>query len=63
MNGVKKKKGLIRFEMVGEEGKGHEKYYTVNLSIDGELAGTGKGFSKKIAEQMAAENVCSQLGI
>lgn len=58
-----KEKKPIRFELVGEEGKGHEKFYTVNLCIEGEVAGTGKGFSKKIAEQMASENVCSTLGI
>jgi ribonuclease III len=58
-----REKKPIRFELVGEEGKGHEKFYTVNLCIDGETAGTGKGFSKKIAEQMAAENVCLKLGV
>ena len=58
-----REKKPIRFEMVGEEGKGHEKFYTVNLCIEGEIAGTGKGFSKKIAEQMASENVCTKLGI
>ena len=60
---IQREKKTIRFEMVGEEGKGHEKYYTVNLCIEGEIAGTGKGFSKKIAEQMAAQNVCSKLGL
>ena len=58
-----REKKAIRFELVGEEGKGHEKFYTVNLCIEGEAAGTGKGFSKKIAEQMAAENVCLKLGV
>ncbi len=58
-----REKKPIRFELVGEEGKGHEKFYTVNLCIENENAGTGKGFSKKIAEQMAAENVCTFLGI
>lgn len=58
-----REKKSIRFELVGEEGKGHEKFYTVNLSIDNEVEGSGKGFSKKIAEQMAAESVCTKLGI
>lgn len=58
-----REKKAIRFELVGEEGKGHEKFYTVNLCIDNEVAGSGKGFSKKIAEQMAAECVCAKLGI
>jgi ribonuclease III len=58
-----REKQAIRFELVGEEGKGHEKFYTVTLAINGEVAGTGKGFSKKIAEQMASEQVCQSLGI
>jgi ribonuclease-3 len=58
-----KEKKPIRFELVGEDGKGHEKYYTVNLLINNEVVGTGKGFSKKLAEQMAAEIVTSKLGI
>lgn len=55
-------KKQMRFELIGEEGKGHEKFYTVNLLISGEINGTGKGFSKKIAEQMAAEVACNKLG-
>ncbi len=58
-----REKKPIRFELAGEEGKGHEKFYTVNLCIENVIAGTGKGFSKKLAEQMAAENVCNNLGI
>ena len=53
----------IKFELVSEEGKGHEKFYTINLCAEGIVEGTGKGFSKKIAEQMAAEFLCNKLSI
>ena len=45
---------LIRYEVLEETGPGHDRTYTVAVRIDGQTAGTGRGKSKKNAEQQAA---------
>lgn len=44
----------LKYEVVGEEGPDHDKSYTVEVSIDGRAIATGKGSSKKHAQQSAA---------
>ncbi|MCR5508614.1 MAG: ribonuclease III [Lachnospiraceae bacterium] len=44
----------LRYELAGEEGPDHNKVYTVNVLINGTVSGTGRGSSKKRAEQGAA---------
>ena len=39
------------------------KLFTVQASVDGEIVGLGKEFSKKNAEKLAAEKACESLGI
>ena len=49
------------YRMVGEEGPDHAKTFTVEVLIDGRVAGRGSGRSKKEAERAAAESVLEGL--
>jgi ribonuclease-3 len=49
-----KNKRKVRFELTGCYGKSHARQYEISLFIDGELTGTGKGSSKKRAEEDAS---------
>ncbi len=44
-----------QYKVLSEEGPDHEKIFTVGALIDGVLKGSGKGPSKQIAQQKAAE--------
>ncbi len=44
----------LTYEVVGEDGPDHDKVYTVEVRIDGKSVATGKGSSKKHAQQSAA---------
>lgn len=46
---------LPRYTTVGESGPDHDKRFDVQVMIQGEVAGTGTGKSKKEAEQQAAK--------
>lgn len=46
--------GELHYELVGEEGPEHDKEFFVNALLDEEIIGTGKGHTKKGAEQQAA---------
>lgn len=53
----------ILFEIVGN-GEGESvKLFTIQVTIDGEPAGTGCDYNKKNAEKLAAEKACSKLDI
>lgn len=53
----------IRFEILDvKEGK-HYKEFTAQVFVDNKPIGTGTGFNKKRAEQVAAENSCNMLKI
>ena len=43
--------------MVEENGPDHEKYFVIDVCINGEQIAKGEGKSKKIAEQNAAQNL------
>ncbi|MBR5219135.1 MAG: ribonuclease III [Clostridia bacterium] len=47
-------KSGIEYEVIGEEGPAHNKCFTVSVKVEGDVLGTGKGRSKKAAEQAAA---------
>ncbi len=51
----------IRYEVIGEEGPDHAKTFLVEVQIDGKKAGTGKGSTKKAAEQAAAYSVIRKM--
>ena len=46
--------GLLRYELIREEGPEHDKNFVVEALIGDRKAGTGSGHSKKAAEQQAA---------
>lgn len=50
-----KKKALIDFKLIAEEGKSHNRRYTVACIYAEEKAGEGQGSSKKKAEEQAAK--------
>ena len=52
---------LPRYVTVRESGPDHRKTFEVELSIRGDLMGTGRGLSKKEAEQMAAKQALEQM--
>lgn len=60
---IQREKKNLKFEVVEEKGKNHEKYYTVNVIINDVVEGTGEGKSKKTAEQHASEIVCNKNNI
>jgi ribonuclease-3 len=53
----------ITFELVTNQEGENTKLFTVQALIDGEVTGSGKEFSKKNAEKLAAEKACEALGI
>lgn len=46
--------GQISYQLIGEEGPDHNKSFCVNVLIRDKVYGTGKGRTKKAAEQQAA---------
>ncbi len=44
------------YTVVHEEGKDHEKIFTINALIQGIVIGTGTGTNKKSAQESAAED-------
>ena len=50
----------IEYSLIKEGGPAHKKYFIVEVKIDGIVYGTGKGRSKKEAEQQAAKEAISK---
>jgi ribonuclease-3 len=53
----------VRYEVVDVEGPPHERRFTCSAKVDGEEYGVGSGRSKKAAEQEAARQVLTSLGL
>lgn len=53
----------ISFDLVNNLDGENIKLFTVQASVDGEVVGMGKEFSKKNAEKLAAEKACETLAI
>jgi ribonuclease-3 len=53
----------ISFDVIENEIGESLKLFTVQASIEGQMLGLGKEFSKKNAEKLAAEKACEALGI
>ena len=53
----------IMFEHITNQDGESNKLFTIAVNVDGEIVGTGKEFSKKYAEKLAAEKACEALGI
>jgi len=56
-----KKNQTITYRLAGESGPDHDKQFVVELTLNGELFGTGAGSSKKRAEQDAARQALEKL--
>ena len=52
---------VLKYRLTGEEGPDHDKRFFVEVDLNGEVAGRGKGYSKKEAEQMAAKAAIAKL--
>ena len=57
----RKKDQVISYALVGESGPDHDKTFTVEVSVNGVVVGTGTGSSKKRAEQDAAHCAMDKL--
>ncbi len=53
----------VSFDLIANADGENAKLFTVQASVDGEIMGLGKEFSKKNAEKLAAEKSCEALGI
>ncbi|MDF7819464.1 ribonuclease III [Runella sp. MFBS21] len=51
----------VRFAIVEEKGSRHFREFISQVTLDGEVFAQGSGYSKKKAEQSAAEKACEQL--
>ncbi len=58
----KESKQLV-FEIIEEKGKRHQKEFTAQIIIDSEPLTVGYGYSKKKAEQAAAQKACEILEV
>lgn len=54
--------GHPKYLVHDEEGPDHQKIFSVQVSVTGQTVGTGKGRSKKEAQQMAARDALERLG-
>ena len=52
----------IAYEVTEEEGEAHHKVFTANVLLNGQKIGSGKGMSKKEAEQAAAKEAIGLMG-
>jgi ribonuclease-3 len=60
---VQKEKKEFSFETIENSATTTDKQYLIHLLVDNQLVGTAQHFSKKRAEQIAAEQACITLGI
>ena len=56
-------KKLPVYELLHEDGPAHKKTFTVQVSYNGTIYGTGIGATKKEAEQNAAAQACKNLNV
>ena len=52
---------LVSYEVIAEQGPPHERTYEVAAHVDGQALGSGRGKSKKHAEQAAAQEAVERL--
>lgn len=55
--------GLPQYVVSDEEGPDHEKLFTIEVLVNNEVLGIGKGNSKKKAEQVSAKNALKKLNL
>ncbi|NLY47110.1 MAG: ribonuclease III [Tissierella sp.] len=59
----KKSKSTMEYVVVKEEGPDHNKRFYIDVVVNNESIGTGRGRNKKDAEQMAAKEALIRLGV
>ena len=52
----------IEYALIGEEGPDHNKRFVVEVRLNSQVIGKGKGRSKKEAEQLAAKEALELMG-
>ena len=52
----------IVYQLISQSGPPHNRLFTVEVWVDGEVLGSGSGKSKKEAEQLAAQVALAMLG-
>ncbi len=55
--------GTPVYKTVGDSGPDHDKFFDVEVIIDGEVYGNGKGHSKQAAAKVAAKAALEKLGL
>ncbi len=55
------RRARVSYEVIAESGPPHERTFEVAAVVDSERVGTGRGRSKKVAEQAAAEEALGEL--
>jgi ribonuclease-3 len=63
INWAQRERRNVEFELLEEVDNGGKRLLRVRILLDGTEMGRGEDFSKKRAEQIAAEKACTQLGI
>lgn len=56
-----KKNQVLAYTLIGESGPDHDKSFSVQVTLNGKVVGTGAGSSKKRAEQDAAHSAIEKL--
>ena len=56
-----KKNQVLTYRLAGQSGPDHDKQFDVEVSLNGQVVGSGSGSSKKRAEQMAARSAIEKL--
>lgn len=59
----REQKDVLEYRLTGESGPDHNKTFTVDLYLGANCIGSGKGHSKKAAEQAAAKAALSLFGL
>ena len=52
----------VEYVLIGEEGPDHNKRFVVEVMLNSQVIGKGKGRSKKDAEQLAAKEALELMG-
>ena len=52
---------VLTYTLVGQSGPDHDKLFDVQVTLNGDVVGSGSGRSKKRAEQMAAKAAVEKL--
>ncbi|OQY42019.1 MAG: ribonuclease III [Fusobacteriia bacterium 4572_74] len=59
----RKYKEVPIYELIGENGPDHAKFFKIGVFMNKKLVGSGEGKNKKTAEQKAAKHACDSLGM